>query len=92
MKSQQDAEKEVQSWGFGSVFTWTDAPNFHYSPHSHRNLTTHLILKGEMTITYPKEQDALKTTYGVGSRVDVDAGKIHEVWIGEQGCTMVIGE
>lgn len=31
-------------------------------------------------------------TYGVGDRIDVDAGKIHEVWIGLEGCTYVIGE
>jgi hypothetical protein len=66
--------------------------NAHYSPHSHSGLTTHLILNGSLTITYPKETNAEKVTYGVGDRIDVDAGKVHEVWIGPQGCTYVIGE
>jgi hypothetical protein len=66
--------------------------NAHYSPHSHDSLTTHLILSGSLTITYPKEKDPKKATYGVGDRIDVDAGKVHEVWIGPQGCTYVIGE
>jgi hypothetical protein len=66
--------------------------NAHYSPHSHAGLTTHLILSGSLTITYPKEKDAKKMTYGVGDRIDVDAGKVHEVWIGPEGCTYVIGE
>jgi hypothetical protein len=45
-----------------------------------------------MTIWYPKEEDREKQTFGAGARVDVDAGKVHEVWISDEGCTMVIGE
>ncbi|EHK16952.1 uncharacterized protein TRIVIDRAFT_42615 [Trichoderma virens Gv29-8] len=85
-------EAQVRSWGFGSVFTWSDGPNSHYPPHSHGGLTTHLIVEGEMTLWYPNEADRNKVTYGVGSRVDVEAGRVHEVWIGSQGCTYVIGE
>jgi hypothetical protein len=66
--------------------------NAHYSPHSHAGLTTHLILSGSLTIKYPREPNAEKVTYGVGDRVDVDACKLHEVWIGSKGCTYVIGE
>jgi hypothetical protein len=33
-----------------------------------------------------------KETFGVGERVDVPAGKVHEVWIGDKGCEYVIGE
>ena len=63
-----------------------------YPPHSHPGLTTHLILKGELTITYPNETTPEKETHGVGARIDVDAGKLHEVWVGKEGCTYVIGE
>lgn len=67
--------------------------NSHYPPHKHNGLTTHLILKGEFTIAYPLEKDAGKKTYGVGDIVDVEAGRVHEVWIGsEQACCYVIGE
>lgn len=66
--------------------------NAYYSPHSHRGLTTHLILKGQLAITYPKEENPEKKTYGVGDRVDVGAGVTHEVWMGPEGCTYVIGE
>ncbi|UNI24069.1 hypothetical protein JDV02_009847 [Purpureocillium takamizusanense] len=31
-------------------------------------------------------------TYGVGARVDVDAGRVHEVRMGPRGCTYVVGE
>ncbi|KAK2021416.1 hypothetical protein LX32DRAFT_258299 [Colletotrichum zoysiae] len=90
--SQRDREAEVKSWGFPSVFTWTDGPNAHYPPHAHRGLTTHLILRGSLTITYPKDETPQKVTYGVGDRVDVDAGRVHEVWVGDEGCTYIIGE
>lgn len=92
MAQKADPEAEVRSWGFPHVFTWSDAPNAHYTPHSHQGLTTHLILKGQLSITYPKDKDAVKTTYGVGDRIDVDAGRVHEVWMGPEGCTYVIGE
>jgi hypothetical protein len=66
--------------------------NAHYPPHSHNGLTTHLILNGQLTITYPKDAKPEQTTYGVGDRIDVDAGRVHEVWVGGEGCTYVIGE
>ncbi|KAK3191128.1 hypothetical protein K4F52_002714 [Lecanicillium sp. MT-2017a] len=87
-----EAESKVKSWGFNHVFTWSDGPNAHYPPHSHRGLTTHLVLDGELTLWYPNEADRKKITYGEGSRVDVDAGRVHEVWMGNKGCTYVIGE
>ncbi|KAJ3997766.1 hypothetical protein F5050DRAFT_1363331 [Lentinula boryana] len=92
MLSQSQAEANVQAWGFQNVFTWTDRPNAHYPPHSHATRTTHLILQGEFIITYPKDTNPMKETFGSGSRIDVNADRIHEVWIGEQGCTYVVGE
>jgi hypothetical protein len=66
--------------------------NAHYPPHRHNGLTTHLILNGELTITYPDDQEPRKETFGPGARLDVDAKRLHEVWMGEGGCTYVIGE
>ncbi|KXJ94022.1 hypothetical protein Micbo1qcDRAFT_231607 [Microdochium bolleyi] len=87
-----DPEAQVKGWGFKHVFTWTDGPNAHYSPHTHRGLTTHLILRGGLTIAYPDDADPRKETFSIGHRLDVDAGRRHEVWIGPEGCTYVIGE
>lgn len=64
----------------------------HYPPHSHSTVTTHLILRGEFTITYPDDPEPTKQTFGPGARIDVDAGRVHEVWMGSSGCTYVIGE
>ncbi|CZS91676.1 uncharacterized protein RAG0_02305 [Rhynchosporium agropyri] len=91
-KSHKDSEEVVRSWGFPKVFTWTDTPNFHYSPHTHENLTTHLVLKGEMIVKFPEDKNPVKKSFGPGERVDIAAGRSHEVWIGGAGCTSVIGE
>lgn len=66
--------------------------NAHYPPHAHAGLTTHLILSGELTITYPDDANPSKETFGPGSRLDVDAKRRHEVFVGSAGCTYVIGE
>lgn len=73
--------------------------NAYYPPHSHSSVTTHLIRRGTFTISYPEDNtaanhsnEAKKETFGVGDRIDVPAGKLHEVWIGQEGCEYVIGE
>ena len=45
-----------------------------------------------MVVTYPEEKKSVKTTFGVGDRVDIAAKRTHEVWIGDEGCVSVIGE
>ena len=45
-----------------------------------------------MTMRYPNDTDPKKETLGVGERWDVDAQKVHAVWVGPSGCTYVIGE
>jgi hypothetical protein len=66
--------------------------NAHYPPHKHSGVTTHLILNGSLTYAYPNDPEASKETLHVGGRWDVDANKVHEVWVGKEGCTYVIGE
>ena len=66
--------------------------NAYYPPHTHSGKTTHLILKGGLTFTYPDDPDAKWESLGVGGRWDVDANKRHEVRMGSEGCTYVIGE
>jgi hypothetical protein len=45
-----------------------------------------------MTIQYPDDKEPVKEMHGVGARVDVEAGRRHEVWMGSEGCEYVIGE
>lgn len=55
-------------------------------------VTTHLVLTGSLTYTYPEDKEPKRVTVGPGDRWDVDANRIHEVWVGGEGCTYVIGE
>jgi hypothetical protein len=66
--------------------------NAHYPPHKHSGTTTHLILNGSLTYSYTNDADAKKETLSAGGRWDVDANKVHEVWVSNEGCTYVIGE
>ena len=66
--------------------------NAYYPPHTHSGVTTHLILNGEFTVMYPDDKEPKKETFGPGARIDVDANRRHEVWMGKEGCTYVIGE
>lgn len=34
----------------------------------------------------------MKEAFGAGARIDVPAGKLHEVWMGPEGSEYVIGE
>ncbi|KAI7461829.1 hypothetical protein KC351_g16625 [Hortaea werneckii] len=90
--SRADAESQVRSQGFSHVFTWSDGPNSHYPSHSHSGVTTHLVLKGSLTAVYPDDPESEKKTYSVGETWEVPAKKKHEVWVGPEGCTYVIGE
>ncbi|KAJ4985990.1 cupin-type protein [Stagonosporopsis vannaccii] len=89
---QAHAEAQVRAWGYRHVFTWTDGPNTHYPPHRHRGATTHLVLAGSLTVCYPGDARAERRELCVGDRWDVDAGRLHEVWVGAGGCRYVIGE
>ncbi len=43
-------------------------------------------------MTYPDDATPTRETLGVGSWWDVEADRKHEVWVGKEGCTYVIGE
>lgn len=90
-----ECEHLVRQWGFQHVFTWSDGSNAYYSPHRHGDVTTHLVRHGTFTVNYPEDNtngEVKKETFGPGARIDVPAGKLHEVWIGPEGCEYVIGE
>ncbi|KAJ5116378.1 hypothetical protein N7456_000726 [Penicillium angulare] len=94
--TRSECESLVREWGFRHIFTWSDAGNAYYAPHTHEGLTTHLIRRGTFTVAYPEDNknggQTQKQTFVAGARIDVPAGKLHEVWIGDEGCEYVIGE
>lgn len=69
----------------------TDNRNAYYAPHQHNGLTTHLILTGHIDVSLPGKRDK-RVRHGPGERVDIEPNTSHEVWVGEEGCTMIVGE
>ena len=69
-----------------------DLRGAYYPPHTHAGKTTHVVLAGGLTYAYPDDSNSKKETAGPGDVWDVDANKRHEVWVGDKGCTYVIGE
>jgi len=80
--------KQLASEGFSRIYTWQDAPRAFYPDHTHNELTAHIILGGEMTLSMRGNSK----TYRKGKRCDVPAGAVHAVKIGPQGCRHMIGE
>ena len=81
-------ERQLQSEGFLHTYIWQDGPNASYPDHTHATETAHVILDGEMTLTY----GGSTRTYGVGERCDVAAGAVHSARMGPRGCRYLIGE
>jgi mannose-6-phosphate isomerase-like protein (cupin superfamily) len=81
-------EKQLRSEGFSNTFVRQDEPDVFYPDHTHRTLTAHVILDGEMTLT----MNGKSQTYRVGGRFDVPPGTVHSARMGIRGCRYLIGE
>lgn len=80
--------KKIEQEGFKEVFVWEDGPLARYPEHAHETFTTHVILRGEMTI----EAEGEEKTYGVGDRIDIPIGSKHSATMGPDGCRYIIGQ
>ncbi|HXZ13199.1 MAG TPA: cupin domain-containing protein [Candidatus Sulfotelmatobacter sp.] len=81
-------EKQLHAEGFSHTFVWQDDPDAFYPDHTHRTLTAHIILDGEMNLTVSGKPQTLRP----GDRCDVPAGAIHSARMGLRGCRYLIGE
>ncbi len=81
-------KKQLEAEGFSDTFVWQDRPNAFYPDHTHADLTAHIILDGEMTLTMNGESH----TYSAGERCDVPAGATHSARMGPRGCRYLVGE
>jgi anti-sigma factor ChrR (cupin superfamily) len=85
---QRQLESQLRAEGFSRTYVWQDGPNAYYPDHTHAELTAHIILDGEMTLT----AGGARQTYRAGDRCDVPAGAVHSARMGPQGCRCLIGE
>jgi mannose-6-phosphate isomerase-like protein (cupin superfamily) len=84
-----ELERQLRAEGFGRTYVWQDGANAFYSDHTHAVDTAHIILDGEMKLTYGGRSQ----TYKAGERTpDVPAGAVHSARIGPKGCRYLIGE
>ena len=79
---------QLRSEGFLHTYVWEDGPHTRYGGHTHAVETTHIILRGELTLT----MDGESKTYRAGDRCDVPANAVHSAKMGPRGCRYLIGE
>lgn len=80
--------KQLQDEGFDDVSVWEDGPEMTYPPHQHPDVSAHIILTGEMTVTV----NGQTRTYRAGERFDIPAKTQHSARIGPEGCKYLVGE
>lgn len=66
--------------------------NVHYDPHKHETASTILVVKGQLEVMFPDDTEPQKLVKKPGDVVDIEVGRLHEVWIGPEGCTTVNGD
>jgi quercetin dioxygenase-like cupin family protein len=86
--NEHELRKQLEAEGFSGTYVWQDAPLGFYPDHTHADVTAHIILDGEMTLT----MDGRSQTYRAGDRCDVPAGAVHSARMGAKGCRYLVGE
>jgi cupin superfamily acireductone dioxygenase involved in methionine salvage len=86
--NEDELRRQLAAEGFDHSYVWQDRPNAFYSDHTHADVTAHIILAGEMTLT----MHGVSKTYEVGDRCDVPADTIHSARMGARGCRYLVGE
>ncbi len=85
---QKSVERQLHAEGFLHTYVWQDGPNAFYPDHTHAVETAHILLDGEMTLTYSGEIH----TFRAGERCDLPAGAVHSAKMGPRGCKYLVGE
>ena len=85
---EQQLTKQLQDEGFGDVYVWEDGPDMTYPTHQHPDVSAHIILAGEMTVTV----DGHTRTYKPGERFDIPGKTPHSARMGPEGCRYLVGE
>lgn len=88
MATEAEHRKQLEREGFSAVFVQRDGAGKHYPPHTHSEISAHIILEGNMELTVEGKRNDLNP----GDRFDVPANAVHDATIGARGCTYLIGE
>ncbi|MGD1154363.1 MAG: hypothetical protein ABSA41_00880 [Terriglobia bacterium] len=88
MMDEQHWRKQLHEEGFNDVYVWEDGPDVYYPAHRHPEVTAHIILAGEMTVT----ADGQSRTYKPGERFDIPGKSAYSARMGPEGCKYLVGE
>jgi quercetin dioxygenase-like cupin family protein len=83
-----DLTSQLRREGFSQVYVWENVPKARYPDHTHRTVTAHIILNGEMTLSMAGQTK----TYPAVERCDVPANAVHSAIMGPRDCRYLIGE
>ena len=65
--------------------TWSNGPHDHYSPHEHGYDKVLVCAAGSIGFGVPRSGGSVDL--GVGDRLDLPAGTLHEAFVGPEGVT-----
>ena len=88
MTDEQQWTTQLREEGFTDVYVWQDGANVTYPDHQHPDVSAHIILEGEMTLTVHGQA----RTYRPGERFDIPAKTAHAARMGPEGCKYLVGE
>ncbi len=84
LRGEGELSQTVAAEGFSHTFVWQDGPNAFYPEHTHAELTAHIILDGEMTLS----MNGQSAQYCAGERCDVPARMVHSARMGPRGAAI----
>ncbi len=73
--------------GYKDLTVWEVGPDTDFGQHTHDQVTVHVILKGELTMTDIHESITLYE----GDQFEIPAGTTHSAMCGPDGLKMIVG-
>ncbi|MBX7236670.1 MAG: hypothetical protein K1X65_19980 [Caldilineales bacterium] len=82
----REAELRAQMRSEGlSPYTWSNGPNFVYSPHSHSYTKILYVVRGSITFHLPASNE--EVVMQPGDRLNLSARVVHAATVGPEGVT-----
>jgi len=86
--SEDEAIQTLKDQDFAHVYAHEDGARVKYEPHSHDTKTSHIVVRGDMTLVVEGRTVELQP----GDRFDIPAHAVHSAVMGNEGCRYIIGE
>jgi quercetin dioxygenase-like cupin family protein len=87
MRDEKEWVEQLKKEGYVKVQTVNFEPNMAPNEHTHEVESTHVFLKGKVTVS---DKEGTKI-FKAGDQITIPAGTTHTVSTGQEGCTMIMG-